>query len=42
MAEAEWFCHVCDTHGGGPPCNQTMTEHIDEVHDGGLARMEKV
>lgn len=42
MAEAEWYCQECDTHGGGPPCNMTMKEHIDFAHDGGIVKMEEV
>lgn len=41
MARAEWYCVDCDTFGGGPPNNQSPEEHIDEAHDGGIARIEE-
>jgi len=42
MAEAEWYCLECKTHGGGPPCNMTMKEHIDLEHDGMIARIQEL
>lgn len=42
MAKAAWYCHDCETHGGGPPNNMTMAEHVDYAHDGYAAEMEVV
>jgi len=42
MSKAKWYCHGCETHGGGSPNYMTMQEHIDFAHDGGIVRMEKV
>lgn len=42
MAEAEWYCHECETHGGGSPNFMTPAEHIDVAHDGGIAEIESV
>jgi hypothetical protein len=42
MAKAKWYCHECETHGGGKPNNLTMQEHIDYAHDKSIVRMEKV
>lgn len=41
MAIAEWYCHRCETYGGGEPNNMTMEEHIDLQHDGGIVKMEE-
>lgn len=40
MATASWYCATCDTHGGGPPCEITPTEHINIEHGGGFAVIE--
>lgn len=40
MAKAKWYCHECHTFGGGEPNNQTMKEHIDFKHNGGIVKME--
>lgn len=40
--EASWYCHSCQTYGGGEPNNMTIEEHIDFAHDGYLARVEEV
>jgi hypothetical protein len=42
MAKAKWYCEVCETYGGGEPNNMTTREHIDEIHDGGIVKMEIV
>jgi len=42
MARASWYCHECETHGGGEPNNMTMKEHIDFAHDAGIVEMEEV
>lgn len=41
MGDASWYCHICDTYGGGSPNNMSMKEHIDFAHSGGLVRMEE-
>lgn len=42
MATANWYCHECETFGGGMPNEMTPTEHIDFAHDGGIVKMSKV
>jgi hypothetical protein len=42
MTRANWYCQECETHGGGPPCNMTMKEHIDLEHNGEIARMKEL
>jgi hypothetical protein len=37
---AEWYCHECETFGGGSPNHMTMQEHIDFAHYGGIVQME--
>lgn len=42
MSRASWYCHKCETYGGGEPCNMSMKEHIDFEHEGGIVRMKEV
>lgn len=39
---AVWYCHDCETHGGGPPNHMSPQEHIDYAHDGYMAEIEYV
>jgi len=39
---AEWYCHECDTYGGGSPNYVSMQAHVDFKHDGMIAEMESV
>lgn len=41
-AEAEWYCHDCETYGGGPPNHMSMEEHINFAHNGYMAEMEEI
>lgn len=40
--KAKWYCHDCDTYGGGPPGYMKMEDHVDFAHDGFVAKMEEV
>lgn len=41
MATADWYCHECETYGGNNGSN-SMQDHIDYAHDGGIVRIEEV